>query len=218
MQATRPFILYNLPKSRTTQAFSNGNKISKIIEDLNYFFEKCTNTSINKPEKIELTAYSAVLGDQLAGLPIKFAKELEEIFGKGEVHKMGEDFPTETSWKLALKDLSKAFEYLLNGQPWPKFTFGPIELFLTYDFFLTYPDTKNLLPNQEISSSILIWLSKRCSCSATLWLPFEDSNSEFYNYINKLEFFLPFKLEYKYLKKGKPNKAGDNHIFKKLLK
>ena len=200
------------------QAFSNGNKISKILDDLNYFFENCTTASISKPEEIELTAYRAVREDKSPELAIKFAKELEEIFGEGEVHKMGKDFPIETIWKLDTNDLSKALKYLIDGQSWPKFLFGPVQLFLGYDFYLTSPGSKDQLPNQEIISSILIWLSKRCSCSAELWLPFEDSNSEFYNYINKFEFFLPFKLEYKYLKKGKPNKAGTNHVFKRLLK
>jgi hypothetical protein len=218
MQATKPFILYNLPKSRTTQAFLYGNKIAKIWESLEHFFENCTTTSINRPSKIELTAYSAVSEDQQPELAVKFASKLKEFFGEGKIHKSGEAFATETIWKLTAEELPKIIDYLIQGQPWPKFTFGPVELFLIYDFYLIHPDNRKELENQEIASSILIWLSKRCSCSSDLWLPFEDANSEFYNYINKLEFFLPFKLEYKYFKKGRPNKAGTNHIFNCLFK
>lgn len=59
------------------------------------------------------------------------------------------------------KDLGKAIKYLINGQPWPSASFGPVELNLYYKFTLKDIITKKDLPYQENVSSMLVWLSKK---------------------------------------------------------
>jgi hypothetical protein len=212
-----PLILYTLPKSRTTQAFFHGNEIEKIWESIAYFLKEGTTASIDKPSEISLTAYSAVKGDKSPELAEKILAETRSLFGKGKTSKMGEGFPTETSWEISNRDLPKAINYLINGQPWPKFTFGPVELIISYDFNLINPKTKTELPDQENSSDIMIWLSKRCSCDSNLWFPFIEADEAFFNYIKEVQRYLPFLLEHKYLKHGRPNKNGTSYIYRKVV-
>jgi hypothetical protein len=125
MIATHPVILYMLPKSRTTQAFLDRNNIEKIWKNIDSFLNSCTTTSINQPESITLTAYSAVKGDNNSEMATRIKLDAQSAFGKGETFKMGRDFPTETNWKLSNFELTKAIDYIQKGQPWPKFHFGP---------------------------------------------------------------------------------------------
>jgi len=212
-----PVILYTLPKARTTQSFFQGNKIEKIWESIEYFLRECTTAEIDTPYEISLTVYSSVKGDKSPELAEKILAETRSLFGKGKTSKMGEGFPTETDWKISNRDLQKVINYLIDGQPWPKFTFGPVELVISYDFNLINPKSKKELPNQENSSDIMIWLSKRCRCSPDLWFPFIEANQSFFNYINELQTYLPFQLEHKYLKSGRPNKNGTSYIFQKII-
>lgn len=48
------------------------------------------------------------------------------------------------------------------------------------------------------------------------WFSFTAVDENFESYLNEFEKFLPFKLEKKYLKPGRPNKQSTQHIFKKL--
>jgi hypothetical protein len=112
--------------------------------------------------------------------------------------------------------LQKAVDYLINGQPWAKFTFGPVELIISYDFKLLAPTTKVELPNQEQSSRLMIWLSRNCCCSPDLSFPFGTATKDFSNYLNKIEPHLPFKLEHKYLRTARPNKNGTAYVYSKL--
>lgn len=94
-----------------------------------------------------------------------------------------------------------------------KFTFGLIEIAFSYRFKLVDPATGEELPNQEIESSLVTWLERNCVCSPDLYFPFEKENEQFYEIIKRIEPFLPFKFEYKYLRFGKSNKANTNYIF-----
>jgi hypothetical protein len=216
MIGTHPCILYMLPKSRTTQAFLDRNKIEKIWKNIDSFLNTCTTTSINQPESITLTAYSAVKGDNNPEIATRIQLDAQSAFGKGETFKMGRDFPTETIWKLSNLELSKAIDYIQKGQPWPKFAFGPIELLINYDFKLVDLTTKTELPYQENTSNLMIWLSKSCCCAPNFWLPFAEPNEKFSSYLRSIEPFLPFKFEPKYFKLGRPNKGGTAYVFKKL--
>ena len=211
-----PIILYTLPSSRTTQAFKYGNKIEKIWENVKHFLAHCTTALVSNPDKIELAVYSAVKEDKHPELAERILLEAKSLFGAAKSYSMGEGLPTETGWKLSGDDLQKAIAYLQNGQPWPKFTFGPVELFIVYDFKLIDPKTRVELPNQENSSHIMIWLGKRCSCSSDMWFPFPEAGSEFWNYLRGIDAYLPFKLEEKYLRRGKPNKKRSAYIFRKI--
>ena len=64
----------------------------------------------------------------------------------------------------------------------------------------------------------MIWLGRRCCCSADLYFPFETANNEFKEYLAKIEMHLPFKLEKKYLKLGRPNKKRTSNIYTTLYK
>ncbi len=223
MIASRPFILYSLPKSRTTQAL-NGKKIEKAWESIKLFLATSTTANITLPTSIYMMGYSAseefgessILADQVIG-------KAHEAFGVGEISPMSYHYPSgipskqiKVKWDLSSNDLSKSLDYIIMGQPWPKYYMGPLELILSYDFKLIDPISKIELPNQQFESSILIWLSRSNCISPDLYFPFEQPDNNFENYISKVEPFLPFKLERKYLRLGRANKKGTANMYSKL--
>ena len=224
MIADNPFILYSLPQSRTTQQLFSGRKIEKAWENVCNFLINCTTVPLDQPYGLSLTAYSANEGDAYPEIADKIIKETKIIFGNGQTEPIAFSYPsgvpdkvTKTKWNLNKKDLKTAIEYLINGQPWPKFSYGPIEFVISYDFKLIDPTTKTELANQELSSSLMVWLSRSCLCSPDIYFPFSQPNSTFFNYLKNIETFLPFKLEQKYLRLGRPNKNKTAYVFSKIL-
>jgi len=218
----KPFIFYSLPKSRTTQRLTGG-KIEKVWAGLNTFFRNCTTVSINEPTSIQLTAYSAWKDDEFPEIADKIIADTKIVFGEPKTEPLSYHYPsgvpdtqTKNEWKFDNSDLSKVLDYLIKGQPWPKFTFGPVELIVSYDFNLIDPLTKIELPNQQSKSSIMVWLSRSCSCSPDLCIPFDTADQKFKDYLNKIDAYLPFKLEEKYLRLGRPNKNRTQYTFTKL--
>jgi len=216
MISTNPFILYTLPKSRTTQTLRNKTKVEEIWQSVASFLSICTTTNEATPFSISLTAYEAYKSDKNPELAIKIIDNTKSLFGEGQTARIAVDYPNATTWTLENKDLKKAIEYIQNGQPWPRYFFGPIELLITYDFKLTEIDRKIELPNQEYTSSIMIWLGRRSFCSADLYFPFNEPNKNFINYLNKIDKYLPFVIEHKYLRIGRPNKTKTANVYSKF--
>ncbi|MEI9943780.1 MAG: hypothetical protein WDN26_06110 [Chitinophagaceae bacterium] len=223
MVATRPYIIYSLPQSRTTQALTGG-KIEKVWANVERFLTACTNADINNPHNIYLTGYTA---DEDHGehpeVASKLIKKTKEVFGNGITDTIGYLYPantplrqTKTEWKLIPKDLNKALEYIIAGQPYPKYNLGPIELIISYDFKLVDILSKNELPNQQYTSSLLLWLTKRNCVAPSLCFPFVEPNRHFWDYVGSIEKFLPFKFDQKNLRLGRSNKKGTSNMFSKL--
>lgn len=222
MTPQRPFIFYSLPKSRTTQRLTGG-KIEKVWAGVTSFLTNYTTASVHKPTSIDLTAYSAWQGDEHPELADKIIADTKDVFGQPKTEPVSYHYPsgipdtqTKNEWCLDKSNLRKAVDYLINGQPWAKFTFGPVELIISYDFKLVAPTTKVELPNQEQSLRLMIWLSRNCCCSPDLSFPFDTATKDFNNYLNKIEPHLPFKLEHKYLRIARQNKNGTAYIYSKL--
>ena len=223
MRAEKPFIFYSLPKSRTTQQLIGGRKIEKAWDNICSFLTNCTTTKPEELTRISLIAYTAFQGDPNPEIADQIIKETKQLFDNGQTDPVSYAYPsgipdrqTKTEWNIEVKDLQKAIDYLIKGQPWPKFTLGPVELIITFYFKLIDPTTKAEIPNQEEQSSLLIWLSRNCICSPDFYFPFEQADENFKRTIERLEPFLPFKLEEKYLRLGRPNKAKTLYTFNKL--
>lgn len=223
MITDRPFIFYRLPKSRTTQQLIGGRKIEKAWDNVCNFLTNCTTTSPAEPTRISLTAYTASKGDANPETADRIIQETRTLFDNGQTAPVGYAYPsgipdkqTITEWDVEISELQKAIDYLVKGQPWPKFTFGPVELIVAFYFNLLDPTTKTELPHQEQKSSLMIWLSRNCFCSPDLYFPFEQADENFKKSIENLEPFLPFKLEEKYLRLGRPNKGKTQYTFSKL--
>jgi hypothetical protein len=217
MISTRPFILYTLPKSRTTQAFRGTNKVEEIWESIQLFLKTCTTTNELTPDSISLTVYEASKTDKHPEVAAKILDITKAKFGEGITNPIAFDYPNATVWTIENKHLIKAVDYIKDGQPWPNYSLGPIELLITYYFKLIDPEEKSELPNQEYASSIMIWLGRRSFCSADLYFPFIEPGSAFVEYLKKIQPSLPFILEHKYLKKGRPNKLGTANVYFKVL-
>lgn len=223
MISDRPFIFYSLPKSRTTQQLIGGRKIEKAWDNVCYFLANCTTTKPDQPTRISLSAYTAFQDDPNPEIADKIIQETQLLFDNGQTDPLSYAYPsgipdkqTKTDWEIETNDLQRAIDYLIKGQPWPKFTFGPIELLITFHFKLLDPTTETELPNQEDKSSLMIWLSRNCVCSPDLYFPYEQTNNNFNKTFKKIEPFLPFKLEKKYLRLGQPNKKKTQYTFTKL--
>lgn len=222
MTAQRSFISYSLPKSRTTQRLTGG-KIEKVWERVTSFLINCTTATIHEPTGVDLKAYSAWQGDEHPEVADKIIADTKVVFGQPKTDPVSYHYPsgvpdtqTKNEWRLDKAELQKAVDYLINGQPWAKFTFGPVELIVSYDFKMVDPITKVELPNQEQKSRLIIWISRSCCCSPYLAFPFDIATKDFYNYLNNTENHLPFKLEYKYLRLVRPNKNGTGYIYSKF--
>jgi hypothetical protein len=215
MIASRPFILYNLPKSRTTQALKQ-KKIEAAWESIKLFLTSCTNADPLQPGGNALTAYAPYHTDKKPERAKTTIIQLKDFFGRGQTAPVAAEYPNQTTWSIKPNQLSKALDYLITGQPWPPAAFGPIELLLTYDFIFIDPTTRKTLPDQENQSSIMFWLDRSNKCAMDFWFPFQTPNADFWAYLKKIELYLPFILEKKYLKAGRPNKDGTRHIFSKF--
>lgn len=223
MVATRPYIIYTLPQSRTTQALIGG-KIEKVWANVERFLTTCTNADLDNPNSIYLTGFTA---DEEHGehpeLADKLINKTKEIFGNGVTNTTGYLYPantplrqTKTEWKLTPKDLAKALKFMISGQPYPKYNLGPIELIVSYDFKLIDTVSKIELPNQQYTSSVLLWLTKSNCVAPSLCFPFAEPSKEFLDYTNSIEKFLPFKFDKKYLRLGRSNKKGTSNMFSKI--
>lgn len=223
MVANRPYILYSLPISRTTQALK-GNKIEKVWLNVQNFLEACTNADIENPNNIYLCGYTA---DKIHGEQPEQAEKLIEkaksTFGEGITEPIGYLYPenvpleqTQITWQLKPTDLGRAVKFLIDLQPQPKYNLGPIELIISYDFKLIDPLSKKELLDQQYDSSLLIWLTRSNCVSPNLCFPFIRADQDFLNYIDKIEETIPFKFDIKYLRLGKANKKGTANIFSKL--
>jgi len=150
-------------------------------------------------------------------------KKTKSVFGIGETQPVSYLYPanipskqTKTEWSLTSNDLKKTIDYLIEGQPYPKYNLGPIELIISYNFKLIEPINKTELPNQQDVSSLLIWLTKNSCVSPRLCFPFIEPNQEFWDYLNSIAEFIPFKFDSKYLRLVHSNKKGTTNMFSRL--
>ena len=223
MIALRPYILYRLPISKTTQALKGG-KIEKVWTNVSNFLTTCTNADINNPENIYLVAYSASedFGEHTEQAN-RIIDTTKEVFGEGIIETIGYLYPentplkqTKTVWQLTSNDLDKALNFIIGLQPLPKYNLGPIELIIFYDFKLIDQTTKIELPHQQYPSSLLLWLTRSNCVSPSLCFPFKQADEEFWQYIEKIEKSIPFNFDRKHLRLGKANKKGTANMFSKL--
>lgn len=223
MTALRPYIIYSLPVSRTSQALKGG-KIEKVWINIQSFLTACTNADIKTPNSIYLTGYTAA---EDHGEDPKLAENLlnktQDIFGLGTTEPIGYLYPSniplkqnQTTWQLTAHDLDRALKFMVDLQPLPKYNLGPVELIISYDFKLIDNISKVELPNQQYPSSLLIWLTRSNCVSPSLCFPFSEPDNEFWNYIDSIEEFIPFKFDKKHLRLGRSNKKGTANIFSKL--
>lgn len=223
MIAIRPYIIYSLPQSRTTQALKGG-KIEKVWANVQRFLSTCTTTNYENPNSIKLVGYSADEDHSEQPEPVdEILKRTQTLFGIGATSPLGYHYPsniptrqTKTEWELAPKDLINAIDYIIKGQPYPKYNLGPIELILSYDFKLIDSVSKIELHNQQFPSSLLIWLTRSNCVSPSFCFPFTEPSHAFWEYMSSIENFIPFKFDKKYLRLGRMNKKGTANMFSKI--
>jgi len=218
----RPYIVYSLSKDRTTQKF-NKTKFQDIFNDIDIFLRSCTTANIQEPDKIELNAYTAFDDADPSDVLLDIIKQTTERFGLSVTEPLSYHYPsgqpdstTKYTWTFSKDKLNEAIQYIINNSPMPKSHFGALELLFTYTFKLIDPRSKTPLQSEGFTSHLLIWFSRGKACSPTLFFPFEQANIDFWNYVDRIVPFLPFKLEEKYLRLAHVNKEGEVKSFKKI--
>jgi hypothetical protein len=218
----RPYIVYSLSKDRTTQKF-NKSKFQDILKDIEFFFHKCTTANISEPKTLELTAYTAYDATDPAAVLNQIIKKTTERFGESNKEPVAFHYPSgephstsKYTWTFTNDMLQEVIQYIIDNSPMPKSNFGPLELFISYNFKLFDTTNQKELPNQVNVSSFLVWFSRGKACSPDIFFPFEQADKLFWAYVDSLIPYLPFNLEEKYLKIAHVNKEGEVRSFKKI--
>ena len=145
-----------------------------------------------------------------------------EKFGTGQIinvqhPQLYENPPKkETIWRLKKENFRAAVDLLINGDPWPKQELGPIQLTFHYKFDLKDLKTKNVVSGQTNQSDIVFWLTRNSMCSPTLNFPFRQADKGFWDYVNEMQPYLPFKFDPKNLRLVTRNKKGTGYKWSKL--
>lgn len=220
----KSFIIYTLPKSRTTQKFKT-TKTDKIINALIHFLKTCTTSNFNNPDKILLTAHTAYDDTDPTETLLKIIADTKNKFGPSEESPISYHYPSgepshakQHEWKLETDRFIEVIDYLNSKSPLPKSSLSALELYFYYHFKLKDPVSGEELPDQETDSSISIWLSRGKACSPHLFFPFDNSDNSFWEYLDILKAHLPFELEEKYLRFAPITKKGDIGTWKKLTR
>ncbi|MFT3934135.1 MAG: hypothetical protein QM726_11005 [Chitinophagaceae bacterium] len=218
----KPYIIYSLPKDRTTQKFKK-TKFQDILKDIEVFLQNCTTTDISELNSLELAAYTAYDANDPAEILNEIVNRTSKRFGASDKEPIAFHYPSgiphsanRYKWTFTKDRLNEVVQYVIDNTPMPKSNFGPLEIYFTYDFKLIDPISKQELGNQEHVSSLLIWFSRSKACSADLFFSFEQPDKNFWDYIDKIIPYLPFQLEERYLRIAHVNKQGEVRSFKKI--
>jgi len=187
------------------------------------FLANCTTAEITDVVSLELTAYTAYDASDPAEKLEEIITNTSERFGTGCKEPIAFHYPSgnphatnKYTWSFTKDKLQELVQYIIANSPMPKSNFGPLELSMTYNFNLVDPKNKSELPDQMSKGSLLVWFSRGKSCSPTLIFPFEQADQQFWNYIDSIAPYLPFRLEEKYLRIAHVNKQGEVRSFKKI--
>ncbi|MEZ0131033.1 hypothetical protein AB9T88_15190 [Flavobacterium sp. LBUM151] len=211
IQIENPYIVYSLPNNKVDQSLKN-NKLDICWNDIEYFLSNVTNAEIFQPRKIGLNLFI----ENTATSEKRFSY-YQEMMNNSDCFNLFEN-----STKNIQKD-----EYLLNNnvlilakdffaknQQKIKLN-ADISLEIDYCFYLKDQKKGTELGNQQLRSSITLYISKDIKCNPTLFFPFEKDSEEFWSYFESLKPFLPFELDEKYLKLSRI-KNGKITSFKKI--
>ena len=216
--ASKPFIIYSKPKRGAFETFRNGNKIETIWEDIKLFLETCTTaTNLNNPKYLELSVYEDTYkASENREVSKKIFKDAKDTFGDYQTDPKIEGYPQNAYWDIHPKDLQKAIDFMVKGQPWPVYYLGPIQLIMSFYFKLVDPKIKKELEGQQFESFLLVFLSGKSSCSANLSFPFSVPDESFEEYLSQIKKYLPFDLEQENLRLYKSNKKGTLNYSRKI--
>jgi hypothetical protein len=168
-----------------------------------------------------LTIYSNYNDELTDKICDKAVNTAEQKFGKGQRKGVGL-IPTdnsvlpriETCWRIDTRQFPDSVSLLLDVEPWPRQKMGPVELLFSYDFQLKNVSYKN--HPDLYKSDLMVGLLRNSLVTPTLNFPFEEPTKEFWNYIEQIEPFFPFKWDNKNLRVLKPNKKRTGFISSKV--
>ena len=106
-----------------------GDHIENIWEDIRVFLDACITIGRDKPTYVELVAYEQTYKvNENKDVAQKIFKGLHDTFREGQTDPGIEDYPVHTYWDIDPKELHKVVDYMIRGQPWPTYSFCPIQL------------------------------------------------------------------------------------------
>jgi hypothetical protein len=196
----RPYIVYSLPASRVSQKMLS-KKITDAWKSIQTFLENTTNVVASSPDKIKVEVFSPFEMDKLDPVLAAILEEAEADQRKGV-------------WKVKVENLDRVLDYFTAIQSKLKSNYEQ-HLYLSYAFQWVNPSDKSLLPNQELNSLFAVYLARTHICLPTLFFPFDEPTSTFWNYLDSIKEKFPFELEERYLRLARL-KNGYPSSFKKI--
>ena len=166
----RPCIIYHRPKSRTWHNFSPKATIPEIVKKIDHFLQNCTTAIFCEPREHRL---------QIGRDNLYAIKKAKEKFGDTII----EFGPNE--FKFSKDRLEECIQFVKEN--------GSVTLYTSFSFHWKNPSTNVVLPNQERESILRLSLKRASYCTPGFAFPFEKADNEFWNYIDNIIPFVPFK-------------------------
>lgn len=209
----KPYIVYTLPNNKVDQRLKN-NKLEICWKDIDNFIYNVTNTNILEPKEIRLDVFTY---NNIIEPEKSFTYYNQEIMDNTDFELLIENnikSIRKGEWVLKKDILLFAKDFFSKYQSKIKSN-SDISLRLYYNFYLKEYKSASELPNQKLLSSITFYFSKDIKCSLDLFFPFENANTEFWNYFDNIKHFIPVEVDEKYLRQSRI-KNGKVTSFKKI--
>jgi hypothetical protein len=196
----RPYIVYSLPASKVWQPLKS-KKIGAAYQEILVFLRHVTNADPEKPREVGFEIH-----------PLLEAKiedtTLKQILSDSAPQQRG------GTWSVDSNRLGELINYFERNQKRFENSYDE-QMKLSYSFYLTNPETNQVLGGQELLSGFTVYFSKTQVCLPTLFFPFPEANNSFWNYIDCIKYYLPFILDERFLRQARL-KDGQPSSFKKV--
>ena len=192
-----PFIVYEPPQGG--QAIRPSG-LKAAWERITTFLRACTDVDPDRPESADLAVYEPT-SEESVEWHDRAMRSAESRFGPGKrlvwLQSLREDFSVKsqeyrTVWRLSSEQVEAARSFVAECGPWPRTTYGPVNVTLAYTFRWIDPATRGVLPGQEAEdrahptqakSSLLLGLERRPWAILDGRFPFASPNNAFMAYM-----------------------------------
>jgi hypothetical protein len=196
-----PFIVYDPPYGGQSL---RARRTADAWERVASFLRACTDASPSAPASLELHLHEPAAAEPDAWF--RAARErAEAAFGAGTRHRWlsGASEAHRVEWRLPPDRLADALALLASLEPFPKATYGPVQLVASFRFRWVDPATRAVLPGQDAgrrahptqaASDLLVHLGPASSAILNARFPFATAGAEFVAYLRAVTPLLPVAL------------------------
>lgn len=224
---TAEFVSYHPSKSTGFGHAFRRRGVQRAWEDLHRFFAACTHVS--PPTQIELEVErptkwddDAVMGRVIDHALQHFGAPSREALHGGTMWPSGEPFKGgRYTWTRTAAQLDGDLAYLIQGEPWPKTTIGPVTLRMVQTFAwksgAALPSLDRVHPDAPPGGgTVSLWFGRRCFLQPSFAFPFVHDEPAFLDFLRELQPNLPFRMHNNHFRRVWPGKAPQVFHSRKL--